>query len=507
MGMRAGRLLCLLALIGGSVSLVHAHTGGRAFILLLPTRLYIMGGAAVVAVSFILIALIPSKRFAKVETARKQLGVVNGSGGMRWLTMVCPSLVSLVSVLFLLATGYWGPRDPLSNPLSLFVWTVWWTGFTYLHAVFGNLWIRINPWTGLFHLATSWRGLRKWRERPLFKYPNWAGYWPAVLTFLGFAWFELIHPSPMDPSLLAEVVSWYLLANFVGIVLFGERSWLQYVEAFSVFFRVISWLSPIGIWKPGGVCEDCKTECRSSQNCLNCTECLSARSPKVVDITIPPLNLLSIRALNVSGVFFVLLVLSSVSFDGLSRTFFWVNLIGVNPLEYPGRTVLMTANSAGLAGVFIVLLLAYAAVLYVADALHRVGAVTARTFGVLVFSLVPIAFGYHFAHYLPDFIVNIQYAARSASDPLGLGWDVFGTRNLPIIASFLSDAARAYAVWDTQIIIIVAAHIAAVYIAHVLSLRLTTNPRRAILSQIPMMFLMIAYTMFGLWLLSTPAVG
>jgi hypothetical protein len=37
-----------------------------------------------------------------------------------------------------------------------------------------------------------------------------------------------------------------------------------------------------------------------------------------------------------SGVAFVLVALASVSFDGLSRTFWWIALAGENPLEHPG---------------------------------------------------------------------------------------------------------------------------------------------------------------------------
>ena len=49
-----------------------------------------------------------------------------------------------------------------------------------------------------------------------------------------------------------------------------------------------------------------------------------------------------------SGTLFLLFALASGSFDGLSRTFFWFGLNGLNPLEYPGRTALIGTNSVGL---------------------------------------------------------------------------------------------------------------------------------------------------------------
>jgi hypothetical protein len=47
----------------------------------------------------------------------------------------------------------------------------------------------------------------------------------------------------------------------------------------------------------------------------------------------------------------------------------------------------------------------------------------------------------------------------------------------------------------------------AVLVAHGLAWRLHPVPSRAALSQLPLTVLMIAYTIFGLWLLATPTAG
>ncbi len=41
-------------------------------------------------------------------------------------------------------------------------------------------------------------------------------------------------------------------------------------------------------------------------------------------------------------------------------------------------------------------------------------------------------------------------------------------------------------------------------LAHALAYRLTSDARSAAISQIPLAFLMVGYTVFGLWLLSSP---
>jgi hypothetical protein len=129
-----------------------------------------------------------------------------------------------------------------------------------------------------------------------------------------------------------------------------------------------------------------------------------------------------------------------------------------------------------------------------------------RLVALFALPLVPIACGYHFAHYLPVFLVDVQHAVRAASDPFARGWNLLGTRDWPVVASFLSDPARVYAIWHSQVAIIVAAHVAGVVIGHALALRLAGRTRAAA-SQLPMLVLMIGYTLLGLWLLSTPAVG
>jgi hypothetical protein len=477
-----------LALVAGAVFtwpwVAAAHVGGNAFILLLPTRLYVAGGAVAVAASFVLITAVPPRLFTRIETLSLQRSV----GGLRRHDGLATgaSLFSFAGVALLVTAGLLGSRDPLANPLPLFVWTVWWIGFTYLHAILGNLWVHLNPWTGLYRLATSVGPLRAWRERPPLAYPTSVGHWPAVAGFLLFAWFELVYPAPADPVVLATVVATYVVAHFVGLFAFGE-SWLREAEPFSVFFRVVSWIAPFGArvtddHGPGG-------------------------TPRVdVELTLPALRLLRVAAPPGSMAAFVLLVLSAVSFDGLSRTFAWLGLLGENPLVYPGRTALMAPDTLGLLGVYLGLLLAYVAAAGLSGRLAGIRLPLRQLVTLFILPLVPIACGYHFAHYLPVFLVDVQHAIRVASDPMAWGWNLLGTRDLSVVTSFLSDPMRVYAIWHSQVAIIVAAHVAGVIIAHALALRLV-DPARAAVSQLPMLVLMIGYTMLGLWLLSTPAVG
>ncbi len=123
--------------------------------------------------------------------------------------------------------------------------------------------------------------------------------------------------------------------------------------------------------------------------------------------------------------------------------------------------------------------------------------------GYFVLSLVPIAIAYHFSHYLSYLLIAGQNIIPLASDPLGLGWDLFGT------AAYRLDIGivNAKLVWYVAVTAIIVGHVCAVYIAHVMAMRVFADRGAALRSQIPMLVLMVAYTMISLWILSQPIVN
>lgn len=471
---RTMRIKAIAAFVGAALALASgaaaAHAGERGFVMLLPTGLYIAGGALAVAFSFAVLAAVPSRAFQALVGFRRPLADFGHGPGL-W-----PSAASLVLLGLLVAAGYTGTRDPLENPLPPFIWSLWWVGFTFAVAVLGDLWSFLNPWRALHRIACLLPGLARWRERPPFAYPVWLDAWPAVAAYFAFAWFELIYPAPFDPTILALACGGYALVTLAAMLLFGAEAWLAGGEAFSVFFRVVGWLAALR---------------------------LEARG---LALAIPCRGLIDAGALSRSLAAFVLLALASVSFDGLSRTFWWLDLIGENPLEHPGRSVLVARNTLGLVATWLALLAVYAAAVRAGRTIAA-RACAGEGFGRYVAAIVPIAFGYHFAHYLPAFLLDGQHALRALADPFGQGWNLTGMRDWHVSASILTDHDAVLALWNLQVAVIVLAHVAAVFVAHAIALREHGNPRTALISQAPMTLLMVGYTVLGLWLLSTPVAG
>jgi hypothetical protein len=123
--------------------------------------------------------------------------------------------------------------------------------------------------------------------------------------------------------------------------------------------------------------------------------------------------------------------------------------------------------------------------------------------GYFVLSLVPIAIAYHLSHYLSYLLIAGQYIIPLTSDPFGLGWDLFGTAAYRIDIGIVN----AKLIWYVAVTAIVTGHALAVYIAHVMAMRVFPDRNAALRSQIPMLVLMVAYTMISLWILSQPIVN
>ena len=59
-------------------------------------------------------------------------------------------------------------------------------------------------------------------------------------------------------------------------------------------------------------------------------------------------------------------------------------------------------------------------------------------------------------------------------------------------------------IWNTEVIVILAGHLASVYLAHVVARQVFPSQQTALRSEVPLLFLMVAYTFFGLFVLSLP---
>ncbi|SEG07733.1 hypothetical protein SAMN05421751_11022 [Jhaorihella thermophila] len=463
-----GAMTCSLRLILASLALAastgaaHAHASEGGLVLLLPTDLYVGAGAGAVALTVLLLTVLPD---------RVTLGLFRPLAGPRLPRLPGRVVVSCLSFLVLVALvgiGAVGPTDPQKNLLPLSVWTLFWVGLVTLQGLFGNLWAWVNPWTGPVAVTREITG-----ARAALRLSPRLGHAVAIATWLGFAAFLLVDPAPADPRRLAAVVWGYWVFTFAATLAFGPR-WLRRAEAFTVFLGIYARVAILG--RRGG-------RLRAG---VPGWRIFAARAP------LPGLSVLMV------------MMLATGSFDGLNETFWWFSVLGLNPLEFPGRSAVVLPNLAGLLVANAGLVAAFALTVWAGLRLARSEMGPGDGFRLFAPTLLPIALGYHVAHYLTSFMVDGQYALLAATDPLGRGDDLLGLGKVYVTTGFFNTLGSMRVIWLSMAGAVVLGHVIAVLLAHAVAVRALGPGRRAALSQAPLAIFMIFYTLFGLWLLASP---
>jgi hypothetical protein len=183
----------------------------------------------------------------------------------------------------------------------------------------------------------------------------------------------------------------------------------------------------------------------------------------------------------------VCVMLGSTAFDGLSRTTHWLTFTAEAPVG------LLTTGTGGLVVVVVVVFCAYLLATRLAG---RLGGSSRALPGLFAHSIVPIALGYVIAHYWSFLIINGQLTLIHLSDPLGRGDDWLGTAGRGVDMTLVTP--RFVAV--LQVVAVVSGHVVGVFAAHDRAVKLFPR-RHATLGQLPLLVLMVGYTVFGLFVL------
>lgn len=461
------RYLIFFALCG----VANAHVSEQGLVLLLPTDVYITAGVLVVVLTLALVFVLSSSAFdwlfRSAPLTRERFY------GKNTHQQALVSVLSLCVLIALLYIGFTGTRDPLENLLPLFIWTLWWICLPILQGIVGNWWRWVNPWSGVYAL------LRNAGLKPPLQLPSAVGQWPGILVFLLFTSFALADIAPDVPARLSLFVAGYWCFTMLCVVLFGEQ-WFTRGECFSMLLYRYSQLSFFGVER------------------------------HAVRIGVPGWQLIENKASSISAAIFILVLLGCGSFDGLNETFAWLAMIGVNPLEFPGRSAVITETVVGLLVTNLLLIAVYGICIYAGLQIANRGlrcaeqVTFANAFAALAIAVLPIAFVYHFAHFLTTFLINGQYAIAALSDPLANGSDLLDLGSFYVTTGFMNTPASVKAIWLTQAGAVVIGHVLSVLLAHAVAVELFGNARRAIFSQAPLAVFMVVYTFIGLWLLAAP---
>ena len=484
----------------------YAHGFGERYDLPVPLWLYIAGAGAAVALSFAVIGLFVRGTPGLHDYPRLNLLRWRAGRALVHPAVVVPiEVVSVALFVLVVVAGLIGEATPTDNLAPTFIWVIWWVGLAYASALVGNVWALINPWKTVFEWAEAlYRRVDPEGELSFhLPYPTALGVWPGFLMFLGFAFAEIVYVDSAVPARIAQMAIVYSFITWGGMLLFGKEQWLRYGEAFSLAFGFLSRFSATELRVVDlQVCESCRVECRDlDERCINCTSCFSRTPAGRRELNLRPfaVGLLRNEAVSPSMMAFVLLLLSTVTFDGFTATPLWVDIQSSLYAALPSVTGVGSLGLIAFPVVFIGIYLLFAALMATASGNRLPVGDLARAF---VYSLIPIALAYHLAHFLSFLLIQGQLIIPLASDPFGYGWDLFGTTDYRVNIAIVN----ARFAWFTAVAGIVVGHIIAVYLAHVIALRTLKEHRPALCSQYPMLALMVGYTMISLWILAQPIV-
>jgi hypothetical protein len=445
----------------------------------IPVWLFSWTAAIVLVVSFV--ALSTLWRTPQLQSEHRRAVAPGADSALGRRARLAPVLDVLGGVIgvalfaLVLYSGFDGAQVPSANFSVTFIYVIFWVGLPVLSVLFGDVFASLSPWRACARLCTAGlraAGLRRGENGAPLGYPSRLGVWPAIFGLVGFAWLELVYVNRDEPSLLAALSLGYFAVMLGGMLLFGVEQWGRSADGFGVYLNLLSRLSPLVRDERGFLCWR------------------------------RPLSGVTGLAMPSGMVTLICAVIGTTTFDGFSNGGIWRKAephvqsffadlgLGATPAQELAYSLGLVACIALIVGVY---RLGILGVRSVGDR-YEVGELT-RAFA---HTLVPIGFAYVIAHYFSLLLWQGQAIGYLASDPLGDGSNLFGTGGYQIDYQVISYAA----IWYVQVAALIVGHVSGLALAHDRALTMYDEPEEAVRSQYWMLAVMVAFTSFGLWLLS-----
>lgn len=445
--------LCIWILSGTA----HAHqVSGTEFEAPLPLSLLLAGSGATVALTAAWLAVAGSTSQKRIPTCR--ILTVSTS---HWSNLRNSSAVLfMIIVSIVVITGLIGRQVPNENLATVFTWGVWIHGLGLVAIIVGSPWQALAPWRLAYRGLTMLEG----RKIVLYREAISTSAWPALGVFLVLIGIvENLTVIPRSPRLTAVVVVAYAFAMLTGSIIYGS-DWFSRADPLEVLYNLLERVSPITASRNGD------------------TVVFSFRMPW--QALVRPVSDLSLVAFVVAMVF-------TVSFDGFveTRTFQSVLFTSRELLNTgPGTSVLLyLVGYCGFITVFVI----------ACWGCERLGAWDGDWRSAtehFIPTVIPIAAAYEIAH-------NYPFVFRSAGRGMTLVIRLVSPdRGLIDPLWWLSVPQF----WASQVVFIVLGHVIAVVAAH--HVAVDRYGQNASVGHLPMVTLMVGYTVLSLWIISQPVI-
>ena len=318
----------------------------------------------------------------------------------------------------------------------LILWVFLWIGVPVLGLLFGDLYAKFNPLSILVNREGEANNV-----------------YPAAFLFICLTWFELVWSKPGNPRHIGIV--FLVLLVVVSVVQRFYNKTLIEVDPLLLLHHLYSKMR----------ITNSKPVFRTLLNNIS--------------------NLAQLKGME----YFILLMIGTVTYDGLRETTFWFDLFGSQTYETSFSTIAF-------------LLMNLLIIVFYRFACYFAIRVSGEDLNLNEISLkfghtmLPIAFAYHVTHYLSLLLFEFQTVVYRLNDPFGFGWNLFNVQE-PEVNYFLEPIA----LWTIMVIVTLAGHMLSVVLAHDLSVKLFGH-QKSDKTQYVFLFITVALTLQALFVLS-----
>ena len=345
-------------------------------------------------------------------------------------------LFGIIILFLLVAPGIFGNESSKTSVAPLILWVFLWIGVPVLGLLFGDIYSKFNP-LNLFSLKS---------DKP-------ESVYFACILFIGLTWFELVWRKPGNPLNIAIV----LITLFVCVNLlryFLKKSLIE-VDPLLLLHYLYSKLKLF----------NSRPYFRSLLDNIG--------------------NLAKLRGIE----YFVLLMIGTVTYDGLRETTFWYNQFGSRTDDMGFSTMMFLIMNLGT-------ILFYRFACFFAIKVGGSDLELNHVSNLFGHTMLPIAFAYHVTHYLTLLLFESQTFFYRFNDPIGIGMNILNVEE-PTINYFIEPLV----IWGIQVAVTLLGHMLSVVLAHDLAVKLFGH-QQSDKTQYIFLFITVALTLQALFVLS-----
>ena len=345
-------------------------------------------------------------------------------------------LFGIIILFLLVAPGIFGNESSKTSIAPLILWVFLWIGVPVLGLLFGDIYSKFNP-LNLFSIKS---------DKP-------ESVYFACILFIGLTWFELVWKEPGNPLNIAIV----LITLFVCVNLlryFLKKSLIE-VDPLLLLHYLYSKLKLF----------NSRPYFRSLLDNIG--------------------NLAKLKGIE----YFVLLMIGTVTYDGLRETTFWYNQFGSRTDDMGFSTMMFLIMNLGT-------ILFYRFACFFAIKVGGSDLELNHVSNLFGHTMLPIAFAYHVTHYLTLLLFESQTFFYRFNDPIGIGMNILNVEE-PTINYFIEPLV----IWGIQVAVTLLGHMLSVVLAHDLAVKLFGH-QQSDKTQYIFLFITVALTLQALFVLS-----